>query len=1133
MALQLILGGSGQGKTDYLMKEIIRESLENPSVQYYMLVPEQFSLEMQRQMARMHPRHGFTNIEVVSFHRLAYRVFDECGYQPKQILEDLGVSMILKKLLMEHEDELVYFRRSLPYPGFLDQIKSALMEFINYGIKAEDLLEISGSLSSRSGLGEKCQELGMILGWFMEDIRDRYMVAGQILDVVKDFVPDSAMLREGIFYLDGYTGFTPVQLQFLRRLLPLARTIKVSVTIPYLPEGPENRPGEDLFSFSEKTIYALWRLCKETGVNLLDPVLLDRSLPPRFGENKGLAHLEKNLFRIRKEICPEPVSDLHMISCENPEEEVDFVLHKMEELVRTRDYRYRDFAILMGNEEDYPSVFQRKCEKLDIPCFLDTRQKMTYHSGVETVRALFHLARMDYSYESVFRYLKSGLSDFQGEEADYLENYIYSSGLRGLSAWSKPFSRRLNSYTEDKIELLDSLRCRLLSETMSFTKGMRDKKLTVREKMEVLYETLCNLHFPEKMKERSQEAESLAHFEKAKGYELFFAQLLALMDKIVDIFGEEMLDLKELSDLFDAGLETITFATPPLSMDQAILGDLKRTRLPDIKVLFFVGMNDGDIPPVPEDQGILSDEDKRILEDHGIGLSLNLTDRVLEDEYYLYLALAKAREDLYLCCCQTGADGNARRPSTLFSDLRQIFPQLELLHYPRDIRRYYFNEKDSREYLIRQLRLWYEGQHPEEKAFYALLAYWQEEHPEELQDIWHSMESGSGWDVLSKETVEKLYGRDLIGSVTRMEEFSSCPFRYFCDYGLGIRERKEFKVYNVDLGNLFHGALEYFSNLVKKRGYRWKDIPEDSREAMLDEAVDAVMDPSIRDVMDSSARNRYKKQMVRRILARTVKVLCYHLRNSAFEPDRFELKFGPGDSLEKTKIPLEDGHRIALNGVIDRVDLYEEDDKIYLKIIDYKSGTTQFDINELYYGLQMQLVVYLNAAVEIYRKETGKEVEPAGIFYYQLQDPIQDESKVSGEKGMNAFRMTGYANSDTDIIDLLEHDTKNLESFSLSITNAGVPSKRSNVWETADFHRVGKYVTKTMKEIGDRIYAGEIKASPYQLGGQTPCSYCSYRPVCGFEADDPRQEVRLLEKYKKDEIIDKIREEVKEDELHP
>ena len=1133
MALQLILGGSGQGKTDYLMKEIIRESLDHPTVQYYMLVPEQFSLEMQRQMARMHPRHGFTNIEVVSFHRLAYRVFDECGYQPRQILEDLGVSMILKKLLMEHEEELVYFRRSLQFPGFLDQIKSALMEFINYGVKAEDLLDISGDLPSRTGLGEKCQELGMILRWFMDDIRDRYMVAGQILDVLQDFVPDSAMLREGIFYLDGYTGFTPVQLQFLRRLLPLARTIKVSVTIPYLPQGPESRPGEDLFSFSEKTIYALWRLCKETGVSLMDPVLLNRPLTPRFGENKGLAHLENNLFRIRKEICQDPVSDIHMISCESPEEEAEFVIHKMEELVRTRGYRYRDFAVLMGNEEDYPAVFRRKCEKLDIPYFLDTKQKMTYHSGVETVRALFHLARMDYSYESVFRYLKSGLSDFQGEEADYLENYIYSSGLRGLSAWNKPFSRRLGSYTEDKIELLDSLRRRLLDETMSFTLGMRDKTRTVRQKMEVLYETLCSLQFPEKLAKRSQEEESLAHYEKAKGYQLFFAQLLGLMDKIVDIFGEEMLDLKELAELFDAGLETITLATPPLSMDQTILGDLKRTRLPEIKVLFFVGMNDGDIPPVPEDQGILNDEDKRILEDHGIGLSLNLTDRVLEDEYYLYLALAKPREELYLCCCQTGADGDARRPSTLFTSIMQIFPQLKMLHYPRDIRQYFFNEKDSREYLIRQLRLWYEGQKPEEKAFYALLAYWQEEHPEELKDIWQSMESGHGWDSLSEETVEKLYGKDLIGSVTRMEEFSSCPFRYFCDFGLGLTERKEFKVYPVDLGNLFHGALEHFSNLVKSRGYRWKEIPEEVQETMLDEAVDAVMDPAIRDVMDSSARNRYKRQMVRRILARTVKVLCYHLRNSAFEPDRFELKFGAGDSLERTKIPLEDGHRIALNGVIDRVDLYEDDHKIYLKIIDYKSGSKTFDINELYYGLQMQLVVYLNAAVEIYHKETGKEVEPAGIFYYQLQDPIQDESKVSGDKGMNAFRMTGYANSDTDIIDLLEHDTKKLESFSLNITNAGVPHKGSNVWETGDFRRVGDYVTKTIKEIGNRVYEGEIKASPYQLGDKVPCSYCSYPSVCGFEADDPGQEVRVLEKYKKDEIIDKIREEVKEDELHP
>lgn len=1133
MALQLILGGSGQGKTDYLMKEIIRESLAHPSRQYYMLVPEQFSLEMQRQMVRMHPRHGFTNIEVVSFHRLAYRVFDECGYQPRQILEDLGVSMILKKLLMDHKEDLVCFRRSLQYPGFLDQLKSTLMEFINYGVKAEHLQDISGSLPSRAGLCLKCRELGMILDWFMREIRDRYMVAGQILDVLKDFVADSAMLREGSFYLDGYTGFTPVQLEFLRELLPRVGTVKISVTIPYLPEGPENRHREDLFSFSEKTIYALWKICRETGTPVEDPVLLNRPVPPRYGAGKGLAHLEKNLFRVRKETWGEEVANLHMISCQNPEEEVEFVIHKMEELVRTRGWRYRDFAILMGNEKDYPSIFARLCEKLDIPYFLDTRQKMTYHSGVETVRALFHLAEMDYSYESVFRYLKSGLSDFQGEEADYLENYIYSSGVRGLSAWSKPFSRRLASYTEDQIRLLDSLRHKLLDETMTFTRAMGDRNRNVRQKMEVLYETLGTLHFQDKMNTRSREEESRAHYEKAKGYQLFFAQLLGLMDKIVDIFGEERMDLRELSGLFDAGLEAISLASPPLSMDQAILGDLKRTRLPRIKVLFFVGMNDGDIPPVPEDQGILNDEDKRILGDHGIGLSLNLTERVLEDEYYLYLALSKPEEELYLSCCQTGADGGARRPSSLFHVLGQIFPRLKMAYYPQEIRRLYFNEKDSREYLIGQLRRWYEGQKPEDKAFYALLAYWQQEHPEELQQIWQSMESGSSWDPLPGDTVEKLYGRDLTGTVTRMEEYSSCPFRFFCDYGLWLRERQEFKVYAVDLGNLFHGALEYFSNLVKNRGYRWKEIPEEVRETMLDEAVEAVMEPGIREVMDSSARNQYKKKMVRRILGRTVKILCYHLRNSAFEPDRFEMKFGAVDYLEKTRIPLEDGHAITLCGVIDRVDLCEENDTIYLKIIDYKSGSGKFDINELYYGLRMQLAVYLNAAVEVYRKETCKQVEPAGIFYYKLQDPIQNESDAAGGKEKDVFRMTGYANSDPDIIRLLEEGGRSLESFSLSITNAGVPSKRSNVWETSDFFRVGDYVTKIIKETGERIYSGEIKASPYKLGDQMPCSYCNIRSVCGLEPDDAPQEVRILEKYSKEDVLSKIREEVKDDGLYP
>lgn len=1129
MALQLILGSSGQGKTAYLMDEVIRKSMEHPSQQYYILVPEQFSLEMQHQMVEKHPRHGFSNIDVLSFYRLAYRVFDECGYQPKEILEDLGVSMVLKKVLLEHEEELSFFRRSMDYPDFVDELKSIIFEFMNYGIVPSDLSSICADMNAHPGLEEKCRELSKIFSWFTESIEERYMVPGQILDVLKDMVPESNMLKEGTFYLDGYTGFTPIQLEFLKGLLFYAKDVVITVTIPYVPGGRKNMPKEDVFSFSEKTIYSLWEICRESHTEQKEPILLQNDQPPRYGTHKELAHIEANLFRTNSESLEEKLQDIHVVSCGNPEEEAEYVLHKIEELVRKKGYRYRDFAILMGNEDDYPSAFLRQSGGLKIPIFLDTKKKMMYHSGVETIRSLFHLAQMDYSYESVFRYLKSGLSDLSKEDIDFLENYVIYAGIRGSSMWKKPFDRRLYAYEEEQIKLLESLREKVLEETLLFVEEMLRDDTTVREKMTVFYEVLCALHLPQKMKQKGKKAEEASEFAKAKGYELFFGEILSLMDKMVHIFGEEVLSFREMTELFDAGLDNLSLSSPPLSMDQVILGDLKRTRLPEIKVLFFVGMNDGDIPPVPGEQGLLSDEEKRILEDKGMTLSLNLTERVLENEYYMYLAFSKPQDALYLSYSQNAADGSTKRPSSLFHTFQKMFPSLEFHTYGKEEKRKYFNEKDSREYLIRELRKYYEGRQEEDNpSLDALLRYWQEEHPEELQKMYDRMEKGVSWMPLSKEVAEQLYGQELIGSVTRLEQFAACPYQYFCTYGLHLTEREEYKIRPMDIGNIFHKALEHFSNYVKEEGYSWKKIPEEEQKRLLQKSVETAIDEGkgIRDVMESSARNQYKKNMVMRILTRTVEILQYHLKNSSFEPDRFEYHFNPKDFMESTKLTLADGHKMAFQGIIDRVDVCEEEDRLYIKIIDYKSGTKEFDFTQLYYGLQLQLVLYLNAAMELYGKEKQKQVEPAGIFYYNIKDPIQKEEDARGEDRWKTFRMSGYANSDPRILQLLEDGGGDKTSFKLSLKKDGNPKKGSQVMETEDFFQVGDYVRNSIKEIGERIYSGEIAAHPYKLGKSTACDYCPYRSVCGFDEGNPKHGYQTLQKQSKEEILEKIREEM-------
>lgn len=1132
MALRLITGRSGQGKTEYLVQEVIRLSMENPQKKYYVIVPEQFSLEMQRKMVKKHPRHGFFNIDVLSFHRLAYRIFDECNYHPGEILEDLGVSMMLRKILSEGENEFLYFKKSMKKAGFIDELKSMLMEFIGYGVSWEQIEEVSGKLGENEALSNKCEELGRIYEHFDKSIEGRFMVTEQILDVAREFAGKAPMLENAVFYFDGFAGFTPVQLAFLKELLRVAGQINVTITIPQFVPGQKKMP-EELFTSSKKTADALLLLCRENMQEIEEIITLDEAIPPRFINNSELAFLEKNLFQSSRETYSEELENIHMTVCHNPDGEADYVMHKIEQLVRQNGYRYRDFAVLSGDVADYASAFKRKAAILNIPVFEDTKKKVSYHSGVEAVRSLFHLAQMEYSYESVFRYLKSGMSDFMDEEADYLENYVLYAGVRGYSMWKKPFYRRLKGKDESMINELLLLQKQFMEETEHFCVVMQDKDILVRDKMEVLYHTMVKLSFEEKLLYQAQKAEDNNDFVKAAEYKQLYDLLLSLIDKIVMIFGEEKMSVKELAEIMDAGLDALGLGVVPLTMDQVVLGDLKRTRLHEVKVLFITGMNDGKIPPDLEDRGLLNDEEKEILKNCGISLSQSLLEQSMEDEFYMYMAFAKPTDELYFSYSVTDSDGSALRPSLLLKNLNQLFPKLERKQYPEQEKRYYFNLEDSREFLLESFQQIKESLEKAQsnKAFGMLVKYWinDPEGKREIERYGHWLERTYKEPKLSEELLEQLYGKEISGSVTRLERFASCPYQYYCIYGLELKEREEYKIRPLDLGNLFHKALECFSNKVKQSEYSWKSIPENVQDIYISEALHTAMDENLSDVFQSSARNQYKIKTVERIMRRTIQVLRVHLRNSEFEPDRFELSFGKNKKLKEAELSLKDGRKMFLQGVIDRVDICEEDDQILMKVIDYKSGMKKFELEDFYYGLEMQLVIYMNTAKEMYKEERqnekNKPVIPAGIFYYQLQDPIIKADHAQESELLKNFRMSGLANSDRDILNKLEDNEDGFVSMPIRLKKSGEPYKNSPVMSTQDFHYMGAYARKKAAQIGERIYKGEIVPKPYRNKKGTACDYCPFIDVCGFDPKMPGYEYQSFQGMSVEEVLEKIREE--------
>ncbi len=1110
MPLRFITGGSGQGKTRFIIEEVITRSRKEPDRQFYVIVPEQFSLEMQKNIVSSHPDHGTMNIDVLSFFRLAYRVFDECGYQPDDILEDLGVVMILRKLLSENRDLFPDFSRNRSRAGFIDELKSALMELIGYDISPAGLLETGEKLEGNPALSRKCCQLSHLVTCFEKSIEGRYMVTEQILHVLCDFVPESGLLSGAVFYFDGYTGFTPDQLLFLKELLTVAHEVNITVTIPGEEGIPELTSEEDLFHFSNKTIRSLIETCRQAGSHLEEPVCLSQELPPRFADSPELAWLEKNLFRAGKKAWVEEPDHIHLVSCPGPEQEAEYILHKVEYMVRRKGYRYRDFAVLTADLGEYMSSFERQARILGIPLFTDTKKKMSYHPSVETLRALFQMAQSDYSYESVFRYLKSGMSGIDDQDVDYLENYVIAAGIRGYYMWSRPFSRRLMQADEERISRLERLRQQLLSETEEFCLAWKNPRLRVSERLTALYEQMCRLDFPVKLTALADEEEEKGDYVKEKEYREIFSLLVSLLDKIVDIYGGDMLPPAELSEMIDAGMDALGLGVVPLSMDQMILGDLKRTRLPDIRVLFIAGMNDGLIPPPLSRDGILTDEDKEILSGHGLVLAGGADEQILEDEFYMYLAFTRPGEDLFFTWSELDRQGKSRFPSALIKELTDLFPRLMVRTFPDQEKRVYFNTTDSREYLLRSFQPLLDKTQDLSALSLPqkmLIRYWKEKSGLscELARYAAIRDRLKSVRQLSPALSEGLYGSELKGSVTRFEQYCACPYAYFCLFGLGLREREEFSVHPVDIGNIFHKALQIFSEQVQESEYSWKTLPDETAQSLITSSLDKAVDEGSREMIETTARTRYILLSVRRILERTVKVFKNHLRSSDLEPDRFELHFSKMDKLESVSVTLDQGHRMFLEGYVDRVDVYEDSQSVIMRVIDYKSGKQTFDMNDFYHGLKLQLVVYMKAAGEIYERNTGKPVIPAGIYYYQLKDPVikaDDYDEAALEK---EFRMSGYTNSSPEVLERIEHDRNSFISASVRLTKDGVPYKNDPVLSTEGFQTLKEYADRKIRMIGGEILEGRIEAAPYRMDKKTACDYCSYLSVCGFDLKEGRR----------------------------
>lgn len=1133
MALRLIMGNSGSGKSHRLYQELAEASVKEPNQRFLMIVPEQYSLQAQRELIQRHPRKGLFNIEVLSFQRLAYRVFEEVGAEQRVILEEAGKNLLLRKVATEEKGRLKTLGSSLHKPGYLAQVKSLISELVQYDVTQERMEKLLACAKKKPRLYYKLQDVALLQEGFYKRLEKTYITAEEVLGALEQVAADSLLLRGSVIGVDGFVGFTPQQLKLLRTLFALAR--QVTVTIPVdVKEDPWNPKGKHrLFYPAQKTLQTLTTLAKESRIQIEEPVLLNKTPSPRFSKAPALNFLERHLLRFDGKIYEGKQEEISLFVCKNPVEEAHFAARTIVKLVRESGYRYRDAALITGDITVYGEYVRRVFADYGIPVFVDATRPVLLNPMLELIRAALEALNQDFRYAGMFRYLRTGLAGADRDEIDLLENYVLAAGIRGRARWNQEWEQTTKTFEAQEVSRCNEIRKKVMEPLEQFASKVRGRgKKTARELTEALYDLLASLRIQEQMEAYRAAFVASGELERAREYGQIYGIVIGLLDKVVELLGEEQVNLREFTEILEAGFEEVRVGNIPPTADQVLVGDLERTRLKDVKALFFLGLNDGWVPKHAGSGGILTDQDREELSASNIELAPTARENAYQQRFYLYLNLTKPSERLYLSYSRSNMNGEAMRPSYLMNSIRKLFPHLEIreeegLSWQERV----CTPKNGWTCLMEGIRE-LPDEEPEDwwKELYSWY-YEREAYRERVCSLVRAAFLKRTEKGLGSTVAQALYGKTLVNSVSRLERFAACAFAHFLRYGLNLKEREEYQFRPVDFGNVLHLVMELFSKRVEAGPYTWADIPQETAEEWADACVEQVAEEYGLRILQSTARNQHAVRRMKRLMRRTVWALCSQVRAGSFVPSNYEVSFSVAEDLEAVNIALTEKEKMRLRGRIDRIDICEKEDQVYVKVIDYKSGNTEFDIAALYYGLQLQLVVYLNAAMELEgRIFPDKEIVPGGILYYRISDPMLDREEISPEEVnrqiLRKLKPSGLVNADREVVEALDRDAdRDSDVIPVSYNKDGKPSKYASVASKEQFASLSSFVHQKMQSLGREILQGECSVLPYERKGRRPCEYCEFREVCGFDPKIPGTRVRRLTEYKPEEIWRMIQEE--------
>ncbi|RLL45035.1 helicase-exonuclease AddAB subunit AddB [Oceanobacillus piezotolerans] len=1163
MGLRFILGRSGTGKSGRTLDEIKDKLQKNPlGNPIYYIVPDQMTFQQEYALFNDTELQGSIRAQVVSFSRLAYRILQETGGGTKQFISSIGIQMMLRKIIEEKEGEWHTFQKAVEKHGFLHQLEEMITEFKRYQVTPEVLqLQIDHMQkfvhknTKEVALTNKLQDLFYIYEKLTIALQNNYIDSEDSLQLLADKIRHTNVIDGAEVYFDGFHRFTPKEMLVVEQLMQKCKSVTVTLTL----DNPERDIGElDLFYQTSETYHTLQRLAYENAISVDETIIMETE-NGKFRDRPYFAHLDR-YFDERPAPVFEGEAPIQIAEAVHPRAEVEGAAQEILRLVREEKYRFKDIAVFIRQTDVYHDLIHTIFTDYNIPVFVDEKKHMLNHPIIEFIRSVLDIVEGNWRYGAIFRVLKTGFIPISDEAyplnpdaIDELENYVLEYGIRSRERWFseedwkfqrfRGFEKAVQTSQERETQTrLNRYRKQIVQALQLFDKQIRQAK-TIRQLCEATYLLLERLGASERLEEMRQYYDSIGQLEKAREQEQVWNAMIQLFDEMVEMAGEEEMSLATFRTTLDAGFETLQFSHVPPSIDHVIVGTIDRSRMSGVKCGFLLGVNDGIWPMKPPSDGMINEEEREWLKDTGIQLADSSKRQLLDDWFYMYLAFTAATDRLWISYPLSDNEGKSRMPSQLIKRMEGLFTVCSnhiLLQDPDELAeasRFITTPVKTRSALTAQLARSRKG-YPVSPIWWHVLNWYITNHPKHsttysvLQSLFYENKPQS----LERDTVEALYPKEIKASVSRLESYFRCSYQHFAKYSLKLDERKTYKLDAPDIGMLFHEAIKIITEWIQREGKDFNQLNKNDAESYANKAVSNLSPVLQHQILHSSNRYKYIKQKLQEIIARATFILSEQARQSHFSPIGLELGFGEGETLPPLSMKLPNGYELMLRGRIDRVDKATNMDDLYLRIIDYKSSARGLNLLEVYYGLALQMLAYLDVVLTHSERWLKQKATPAGVLYFHVHNPMISKSKrISNDEIekeiFKHYKMKGLILSNEEIVKMMD---TTLEGNTSQIIPAGLKKdgsfdSRSKVASNETFESLQNHIHHLLQDAGIHITSGEVDLNPYQHKNNVACTYCPFLSVCQFDPILEENNYRKLKDMKDDEVLERISEEAKLD----